>query len=266
MSDACLAGLRLDVSSLERSVAFYRDVLGMVEHGRAGRTCRVGFGEPSADLVLREAPRKRTPGPHDTYWKIGITLPDVDLASARLRDRGVETSDPAQFRDVGYLAHLTDPDGFPIELLQHRFRQNHVPVAPDDAYPLGGRPHLGQITIRIPAPDAALAFFGEELGMRLLSRQVLQHDGFTLYFLAFTDEEPPNPDIDAVSNREWLWQRSYTTLELQHRHDDSVPLDSTEAGFRGIEIVGGTGARPRRWLIRPSAAGSTWKRVRARDG
>lgn len=260
MSSTRLAGVCLDVSSIERSVAFYRDVLGMEENRRLEQTCRLGFGEPSADVVLREAPRKRSPGRNDTYWKTGITLADVDVAVDRLRARGVEVSAPAQFRDVGYLAHLTDPDGFVIELLQHRFSQNHVRQAPDDTYPLGGRPSLGQITIRIPDPDAALTFFRGKLGMRLLSRQNLERDGFTLYFLAFTDDEPPVADVDAVENREWLWQRPYTTLELQHRHDGSVPVVSTDAGFGGIDLH----TRWGRWLIKHLAAGSSWTKVRAR--
>ena len=44
--------------------------------------------------------------------------------------------------------------------------------------------------------------------------------GFELYFLAAVSEEEaakmPDPnDLDSVGNREWLWQREYTTLELQ---------------------------------------------------
>ena len=56
--------------------------------------------------------------------------------------------------------------------------------------------------------------------MKLLSRQQVTVYGFELYFLAAVSEEEaakmPNPnDVDSVGNREWLWQRDYTTLELQ---------------------------------------------------
>ena len=52
--------------------------------------------------------------------------------------------------------------------------------------------------------------------MKLLSIQKVEAYGFTLYFLAFTDETPPNEDLNSIEIREWLWQRPYTTIELQH--------------------------------------------------
>ena len=52
--------------------------------------------------------------------------------------------------------------------------------------------------------------------MKLLSIQQVEAYGFTLYFLAFTDETPPNEDLNSIEIREWLWQRPYTTLELQY--------------------------------------------------
>ena len=82
--------------------------------------------------------------------------------------------------------------------------------------------------------------YQEALGTRLLSHQLVEPHGFTLYFLASSTQSPPNADIDALENREWLWQRPYTTLELQHfwpgeqqgvtctRHDGQTP------GFWGI--------------------------------
>ena len=55
--------------------------------------------------------------------------------------------------------------------------------------------------------------------MKLLSIQKVEAYGFTLYFLAFTDETPPNEDLNSIEIREWLWQRPYTTIELQHIPD-----------------------------------------------
>eukprot|EP00122_Pirum_gemmata_P011149 Pgem_evm1s10322 len=51
--------------------------------------------------------------------------------------------------------------------------------------------------------------------MKLLSIQPVRQYGFVLYFLAYTNESPPKTDLEAVENREWLWQRPYTVLELQ---------------------------------------------------
>ena len=44
-------------------------------------------------------------------------------------------------------------------------------------------------------------------GMKLLARiDVSDTHGFQLYFTAFTEDVPPHDDINAVGNREWLFQ------------------------------------------------------------
>ncbi|MEM7169771.1 MAG: VOC family protein [Pseudomonadota bacterium] len=179
----------------------------------------------------------------DLYWKIGVTLCDVDLAVDRLRIRDVEVSQPRQFQEIGYLCHLRDPEGYVIELLQHRFAWNHKPQPAAPGYALGGPAVLGQVTLRIRDPEASLRFYKQVLGLRLLSRQAVPEHGFTLYFLAATQERPPHEDLDAVSNREWLWQRPYTTLELQHiwgreaRFGPYRQSGAGEPGFDGLDFM-----------------------------
>lgn len=239
-----LAGVRLDVADVERSIAFYRDLLGMTLRSSEGTGVRLGYDDLSADVVLRASPPARPPARDDVYWKIGITLRDVDHAAGVLRHRGVDVSRPAQFLDVGYLCHLADPDGHEIELLQHRHEANHQPSAPESECVLGSRPVLGQITLRVPEADPAVAYYSDGLGMRILSRQDVEPHRFSLYFLAFTDEQPPVGRVDSPENSEWLWQRPYTTLELQHRWDGPTPKACADAGFGGIEIETKRDVRP----------------------
>ena len=216
--------------------------------GEGETTCLLGYKGQDTYLELRShndwaQADDYTHNKKDTYWKIGITLPDVDLACRRLNAKGIAVSEPAQFRDIGYLCHLSDPEGFCIELLQHDFEANFHPTPVDPRQPLGSKPNLGQITLRVKDIEANLHFYCNLLGMKLLSRQAVEPYGFTLYFLGCTDENPPNTDLDAVDNREWLWKRPYTTLELQHFPDRNVPhfqyrrhgLD--EPGFRGLGFV-----------------------------
>ena len=229
-----LARTVLEVKSLEASRAFYRDRLGMrviaeqrgIVDGEDEMRLVLGFEATGTQAALELVHRKRwtndpaiahRPTSKDRYWKIGMTLPQVDLARDRLVESGVPVSAPEQFRDIGYLCHLADPDGYVIELLQHRFAANHRPSPPDPSFTLGSRPTLGQVSLRVADAEASLAFYVDTLGLRLLSRQMVDPPGFTLYFLADTDDQPPDPDPDAVLNREWLWQRPYTTLELQYR-------------------------------------------------
>ena len=64
---------------------------------------------------------------------------------------------------------------------------------PSPGLPLGFPATLGQISLRIADADASLSFYRDILGMKLLSRQDVAQYGFVLYFLAWTDEETPNP-------------------------------------------------------------------------
>jgi len=237
-----LAGVALNVASPEKLAAFYTKHLGMAAE-RSGDFVRLGYGGPGASLELRPSPSAK-PYVHDAsdeYWKIGITLPNVDMAFEQLNRAGVALTRPRQFLDIGYMCHLTDPEGFQIELLQHTFEGQPRTVPGNPGLPLGGGAQIGQITLRVAGINRALALYQRSIGMRLLSRQVVAGRDFTLYFLAFTGETAPNRDIEAVENRPWLWQRPYTTLELQHltepgRHIRSTP--SGDAGYARLLIEG----------------------------
>jgi len=252
MKDPHLSHHILRIKEPGRSLAFYRERLGLAllgeSHAPDGLETSYRLGFPQTPSTLLELRHRADVDPAaryqhsrgDLYWKIGITLPDVDLARESLMAAGIEVSQPRQFRDIGYLCHLEDPDGFQIELLQHRFQQNHRPGQRDRALPLGSPAGFGQITIRVKEPTASIRFYEDNLGMTLLSKQPVEPYGFTLYFLASCEERPPHPDLEAVENREWLWQRPYPTLELQHIWGNDAPdgpyrtHDAQPLGFAGL--------------------------------
>ncbi len=227
-----LATLRLRVADPEALAAFYRDALGMVVQDE-GPNRRVGYPGQGADLLLMPGGGGYHHDRGHRYWKIGVTVPDVDLAADHLLRHGVKVTDPGQFQDIGYMCHLSDPEGFVVELLQHDFEGNR-PENAADPNALFAKACIGQITLRtgdIAAEDA----FCTSLGMRLLSMQDVSGFGFDLHFYAFTDDTLPNPDLWSVENREWLWKRPYTTLEFQHIADASfVPVPD----YEGLEIEG----------------------------
>lgn len=228
-----LAGLRLRVADPARLATFYRDVMGMRARPE-GSGWRVGFDGPDADLLLLPGGGGYAHDRFQRYWKIGITLPNVDMAADQLRKAGIAVSDPRQFGDIGYMCHLSDPEGFTIELLQHDFEGNRPEGAGDPGAPLGGGGAIGQITLRtgdIAAEEATC----KAIGMKCLSIQDVSDYGFDLHFYAFTSEHPPNPDLWSVANREWLWKRPYTTLEFQHIAD---AVFAPVPDFLGLEIEG----------------------------
>jgi len=123
----------LVVSSIERSLPFYRDLLAPLGYhriteveGERGETIWY-LGGPDVAIGLREA---QTEGGHDRYrvgihhvafeaWSRGL----VDERAAWLTDNGAEIESPPQ--EYGYLpgyyaVFFYDPDGIKLEIV-------HVP-------------------------------------------------------------------------------------------------------------------------------------------
>lgn len=205
-----IEAIRLRCSDPESQTRFYCDVLGM----RARANGTIGYADGEAGLLFEAAELPYGPSPQDLYWKIALAVPDIDLAYRQLVQKGIEVQAPRQVGDVAYLAHLQDPEGFTIELLDHWFEGDRPTEAPD-MQRLGGGPCLNLLTLRaadIGPVDRSV----KALGMTPLSVVPVPAGGFTLYFYAFTDDEPPNADLLAVENRTWVYQRPYTVLEVQH--------------------------------------------------
>ena len=231
-----LARLFFNVRSASQVLEFYTSMLGMERFG-AQSALRLGYSEGQALLSFSEdqtlTPYR--PAPADFYWKIGITVRNLDHAVAFLQRQGWPVSEPRQFRDIGYLCHLQDPEGLSIELLQHGFQGNEG-EAPAHGHPVGAQAILAHLTLRVADIASAKAYFGDTLGMRLMSVQPVPERGFCLYFFSWSDEPLPEPELEAVGNREWLWARPYTLVELQHLEGAPgvAPPVAGAAGFAGL--------------------------------
>mmetsp|Transcript_25704 Transcript_25704/g.43066 ORF Transcript_25704/g.43066 Transcript_25704/m.43066 type:complete len:294 (-) Transcript_25704:16-897(-) len=160
------------------------------------------------------------------YWKIGFSSHDVNQAVEdvnRLKLLPNEVGKASQFENVGWLTHFVDPAGYIVEILGTTFetseeqRKSLIANAKQQSTPapapaING---IGQITLRVSDKARALAFYTDVLGMKLICVESVSKYGFFLFFLAYTEESPPKEDLEHVDNREWCYQRPYTTLELQ---------------------------------------------------
>ncbi len=200
-------------------------------------TDTVGYGGVQASLRFHQSDLSYSPRATDLYWKIAISVPNIQLAHQQLTEKGIEVSEPTQFKDVGYLAHFKDTEGFTIELIEHWFKGNR-PAITTDKKVLGGGPHLNLLTLRSNHIQEVTSQFSQ-LGMKLLSIQPVESHRFTLYFFAFTDESPPDLNAYAVVNREWVYQRDYTVLEIQYLHDrpEIRQRQSDSAGYIGTKYT-----------------------------
>jgi catechol 2,3-dioxygenase-like lactoylglutathione lyase family enzyme len=127
--------LDLVVSTLERSLPFYRDLLGPLGYhrvseveGERGETIYYLIG-PATSIGLRQAMSER-PTPHDRY-EVGLhhvafeasSRSAVDERERWLREVGAQIESPAReyAYSLGYYAvFFYDPDGIKLEIV-------HVP-------------------------------------------------------------------------------------------------------------------------------------------
>jgi catechol-2,3-dioxygenase len=229
--------LHYQIPDLTGIAEFYRDILGMrelatpngVSYGFTGNACKLNF--ETEDVAPYEAKSE------DLYWKIGVTLRNLDHAVEWLKHCHWPVSEPRQFRDIGYMSHITDPNGFTIELLQQGFEGNAD--AAGDGHPIADQAALAHITLRVVDINAVNRYCKAVLGLNLVSVQSVSDLGFSLYFYSFETEMPPNPDLTSIENREWLWRRPYTILELQHLESRESMIRSSVDGqsdFLGVSI------------------------------
>ncbi|MHB9149955.1 MAG: VOC family protein [Thermoleophilia bacterium] len=111
-------------SDIERSVAFYRDVLGFSVRSRdpldaspLREVVYLELGGSLLELLAVDSPPK---APRDV-WALGyrmmaLEVEDMGAALAELKEWGVEPSWGPVERETYSRAEILDPDGFPIEL------------------------------------------------------------------------------------------------------------------------------------------------------
>ena len=112
----------LKVSDLERSVAFYRDVLGMREVARHGGVMAFfTLGENHHDLGLLQIgahPPAADPGSVGLYhvaFKVGDSLDELRACKAHLEAHNVSIFGMSD-HGVSQSLYIQDPDGIEIEL------------------------------------------------------------------------------------------------------------------------------------------------------
>ncbi|WP_455242633.1 VOC family protein [Petrachloros mirabilis] len=111
------------VKDLERSLAFYRDLLGFKEVGRIfnGKAAALTSGRTHHELLLihvGDAPGP-SPGPRRGLYHIGIkvgdSLEELRTAKRELEQAGI-TIDGMSDHTVSQSLYLRDPDGNEVEL------------------------------------------------------------------------------------------------------------------------------------------------------
>jgi catechol 2,3-dioxygenase len=183
----------LTVSNLDRSIEFYREVLGFQVRSNAGGVALLGAGGEDI-VVLHENPQARRARGTSGLYHFAVLVPSrVELAKSL--KRLTETQWPVQgFADhlVSEAIYLPDPDGNGIEIYRDRPRgewprlNGHIRMATDPLdldgilAELDGRDEawtglnpqtvLGHMHLHVGNLPQANAFYGDVIGLDLITR------------------------------------------------------------------------------------------------
>lgn len=115
------------VLDLERSLAFYGDVLGLHEAHRLDfpEFALVYLRSPDNDFEIELTLNKGRDEPytHGTgYGHVGVVVPDVAATRAELLGKGYEPAEVKEFKRGSELLarffFIQDPDGYKVEVLE----------------------------------------------------------------------------------------------------------------------------------------------------
>jgi len=198
-SARAVASVAITVDDVERSVAFFTDVLGFARAGDVtatgpadetrwrlsgvqARIARLRLGTEEIQLVGFTTPKGRpvpADGRSNDLWfqHLAIVVSDMAAAHARLVAHGVravstapQTLPPSNVAAAGIAAfYFQDPDGHTLELIQY-------PPGKGDArwQDAAGRLFLGidHTAIAVSDTDASLAFYRDRLGLAVVAESL----------------------------------------------------------------------------------------------
>lgn len=234
-----LGPVHFQVSDIQRSVTFYRDVLGMtpIEVSDTGaRMVTPGAAEPL--VVLRTAPGtvRRKKGTFGLFH-VALRLPDpasLGRFIAHLEAWGVPLG-TADHR-VSEAVYLSDPDGLGIEVYVDRPRDSwqyldrevvmttepldiQELIAAADGVPWTGMPSgtiVGHVHLHVGDLDAATTFYGTALGFDLTATNYPGARFFSAggyHHHLGTNVWAPGPPPDPMQARLLEWTLTVPTVE-----------------------------------------------------
>lgn len=253
-----LGPVALTVADLQRSLAYWRDEIGLEAQEQAAG--RATLGVPGAPLLeLEEVPGARPADGFSGLFHVALLVPErADLArwlAHAVRDRVQLTG--ASDHDVSEALYLRDPDHHGIEIYADRPRAlwegevgqrlTTLPLdvdallgvlddpaeAPFDGLPAGTR--VGHVHLRVADVPEAIRFYRDELGFELMASlgaqaAFLAAGGYHHHIGANTWESrgrPPAPPGSATLRR--------ATIVLPTLADRDAAVERVRSGGASVE-------------------------------
>ncbi len=252
--------VRLAVSELERSLAFYTQVIGLAVLGVEGRLARLGaHGDAEVLLELEELPGVRAIGRRTRLglYHTAVLLPDRKELSSFVRHlAALDVPFGSADHFVSEALYLTDPDGLTVEVYADRPRSEwryegqelligteplrfaELPRVADDSWkgaPAGTT--IGHVHLYVGELEEASRFYHEALGFDVMSwrypgAKFLSAGGYHhhLGMNVWAAGSPPASQADA---RMLFWELVFPTAAER----DEAAERMRAAGYRSVETV-----------------------------
>jgi len=242
--------VEIGVSDLQRSLDFYRGILGFAE-AEAPARAREGVhwldagssslpGGSTLIALSVASPAGTAPGvggwkPDDLqkgYRHVGFKVGDVPAYAEKLRSAGVTFAlEPIEAVGAVRLAFFTDPDGALLEIIDGHLTYDRTwsgelaarEAAAAAARPAQAGPALDHVALTVEDLDAALALYRDELGYELiggLDHAFYDQRGFQIDYLQ------AGPSIVEL----------FTFTAAEKQPSPWTP-DPAELGIRGLGLV-----------------------------
>ncbi|MCC7126475.1 MAG: VOC family protein, partial [Acidobacteria bacterium] len=195
-SDAHIGEVTIGITDLDRSLAFYTDVLGFVVHARDDRSAALGADGGRTIVRLEELPQPEPrPRRASGLYHFAILVPSRAALGRSLRRLAITRWPITGVADhlVSEAVYLDDPDGLGIEIYRDRPRESWALVAPGEyamatdpldveaimAEPGADAPWsgldagtvMGHVHLHVPDLATAEAFYGDEIGFTPVVRR-----------------------------------------------------------------------------------------------
>ena len=264
--------VHLRVAELDRSLAFYQDVLGLRLLAEDGASASLGSGFPRPLVVLHAAPDAAAPGAGAPgLYHVAFLLPSrVALASLvrRVQAAGWSLNGVAD-HNVSEAVYLSDPDGIGVELYADRAPNvwrtvdgrifittepldlaGLLAIAPEPAEEVPEGTRVGHVHLRTASLEDAEAFYVGRLGFEVVTRRIPgalfvaaggyhHHVGLNVWGIS-ADSPPSDGHTLGLVSFEILVPEAAVRRALLAGRDEGFLVDGDG---NGVRIVGGSGPR-----------------------
>lgn len=240
----------LQISDPKTSLYFYQNILGMkllncIKTKNKTQYFLTFNHNVEASLVLVYMPNipfevATQPSKTEGYWKISIAVSQLEEVREILIRNEVTIGQCFEVPNLAYLCHLTDPDGYCIELIQQTLKVNTPKIDGINHHMLDFNPTFNLCTLRVKNIQKSLPFYNS-LGFELIYTYQSKERAMSLYFLIAKNDEKFKQACSLTGVEQAMWQHSSTILELQQFDNTAQASDfsyntNTNTGFLGLSI------------------------------